>query len=232
MVDEIIKQKYRLSVIFTDSLSSLLALNSATSWKHPLVSLLRAKLTHAIKQNITIHFCWVPSHIGIHGNEEADRAAGACVNRPIEIHTLPVTDYRTTLRNKIKESWQVEWDSDPHNKLHGVKPVLSEWRSARHRERFYEVILCRLRIGHTHLTHGYLLRNDDPPMCDYCSETLSVLHILLVCPQFNNERRSYFPIFFRKQIPFHLALLLGDEPVTSYRQVFNFLENINILHRL
>lgn len=43
IADKIIKQKYRLSVIFSDWLSSLVALNAATSWKHPIVSFLRAK---------------------------------------------------------------------------------------------------------------------------------------------------------------------------------------------
>lgn len=43
----------------------------------------------------------------------------------IETYTISVTGYRTTLRNKIKHFWQMEWDSDPPNKLHSVKPILA-----------------------------------------------------------------------------------------------------------
>ena len=31
-----------------------------------------------------------------------------------------------------------------------------------------EVVLCRTRIGHTHLTHSYILRKDSPPQCEHC----------------------------------------------------------------
>ena len=47
------------------------------------------------------------------------------------------------------------------NKLHDVKPVLSKntiYRSLRR-----EVVLTRLRIGHTRLTHSYLLEREDQP---------------------------------------------------------------------
>ena len=38
-----------------------------------------------------------------------------------------------------------------------VGPVLVDWRSSYRRCRKDEVVLCRARIGHTHLTHSYIL---------------------------------------------------------------------------
>lgn len=231
-VDHIVRHRYRKSVIFSDSLSSLKALNSPTSWKHPLLVQLCNTLTQALAKKIQIEFCWVPGHIGIEGNELADRAASACVDRTVDHNSIPATDYRVPLKRQIKYAWQREWDSQLQNKLHMIKPILSEWRSARHRERFYEIVLCRLRIGHTHLTHSYLLRRESEPTCDFCSEPLSILHILIVCPHFEENRRTCFSIFYREHVPFHLALLLGDEPLVPVSQVFNFLEETNILRKL
>ena len=57
--------------------------------------------------------------------------------------------------------------------------------SCRRRE---EVVLARARIGHCHLTHGFLLRREDPPVCR-CGEPLSVRHIFCMCPALRRVRR-------------------------------------------
>lgn len=59
--------------------------------------------------------------------------------------------------HKLKEKWQSAWNNQTNNKLRLVKPIIEEWKSCSHQERFIEVVLCRLRIGHTHTTHNYLL---------------------------------------------------------------------------
>jgi len=48
------------------------------------------------------------------------------------------------------------------------------------------VVACRfntnrLRIGHYHPTHSYLLFGDDPPTCEFCGLPLTVKHILVEC---------------------------------------------------
>ncbi|KAJ4439195.1 hypothetical protein ANN_07312 [Periplaneta americana] len=53
-----------------------------------------------------------------------------------------------------------------------------------------QVFINRLRIGHTKLTHGYLLKKKPPPVCNTCSETLSVKHIVQDCPQYNQLRQQ------------------------------------------
>ena len=39
----------------------------------------------------------------------------------------------------------------------------------------------RLRIGHTHLMHSFLLSGDDLPECGTCQCPLTVKHILVEC---------------------------------------------------
>ena len=43
-----------------------------------------------------------------------------------------------------------------------------------------ESVLTRIRIGHTHLTHCFLLRGEDPPQCIACDCHLTVKHIYLI----------------------------------------------------
>ena len=61
-----------------------------------------------------------------------------------------------------------------------VKPNLG-YCSVTHLSRRDAVILRRLRIGHTRVTHKYLLSGDSQPLCDECKCSLTVKHILLEC---------------------------------------------------
>lgn len=61
-----------------------------------------------------------------------------------------------------------------NNNLHSIKPLLKEWESVQQREHIYEVILCRLRIDHMHLTHSFLLCEKDSPTCAHCGELQTV----------------------------------------------------------
>ena len=50
------------------------------------------------------------------------------------------------------------------SKLHYIKRLIEEWKSAHNSCRQFEVKLIRLRIGLTRLTHGHLMsRNDQQP---------------------------------------------------------------------
>ena len=56
-----------------------------------------------------------------------------------------------------------------------------------------EVILTRLRIGHTRVTHSFLMENGNMPYCQDCLVPLSVLHILAECLTYDDESRRFFP---------------------------------------
>ena len=124
-------------------------------------------------------YCWVPSHTGIRGNEKADSAAKSALDLPRAKVGVPYTDFKYLISQYIFSTWQYDWNGAVMNKLHSVKPVLGEWQSSYKRCRKDEVVLCRARIGHTHLTHSYILRKDPPPQCEHCQCILTVRHILL-----------------------------------------------------
>ena len=62
-------------IIFSDSKSALLAI-SGQDWTHPLVLYILERLNWLVRyQDKRILFYWIPSHVGIIGNETAGTAA-------------------------------------------------------------------------------------------------------------------------------------------------------------
>ena len=78
------------------------------------------------------------------------------------------------------------------NKLHSLKPVLEIGSPPTSGAGRMIYVLCRDRIGHTHLIHSYILKNDPPPQCKICQGILSVRHILVECNHFTEKRKDIF----------------------------------------
>jgi kelch-like protein 2/3 len=117
-------------------------------------------------------------------------------------------------------SWQGEWAEVVNNKLRVVKPSVRAWKSSCCHTRRDEVILTRLRTGHTRLTHGFLLRGEDAPMCAHCDSPLSVVHILIDCPFLQEARDIY-------QLHGTIREILQDNRVFT-NQVLAFLNYIEV----
>nr|CAD7405643.1 unnamed protein product [Timema poppensis] len=70
------------------------------------------------------------------------------------------------VRRGVLRTWHEQWVSTPaQNKLWSIRDGVSRWPSSIRKYRREEVIVTRLRVGHTSLTHGFLLRGDPPPIC-------------------------------------------------------------------
>ena len=169
--------------------------------EHPLIGMVIRKCVFLNIAKKDIVFCWVPSHTGIKGNEKADLAAKSALDLPRAKVGVPYTDFKYLISQYIFSTWQDDWKGAVINKLHSVKSVLGDWQSSYRRCRKDEVVLCRACIGHTHLTHSYILKKDPPPQCEHCQCILTVRHILMECNHFARERKD---IFGRRDVAYHL----------------------------
>ena len=74
-------------LIYTDSKSSLQLLSRAFP-KNPIATEIQKQI---FDSNKSVHICWVPSHVGILGNEHADRLANNATKAQIQIEN-PLTE--------------------------------------------------------------------------------------------------------------------------------------------
>ena len=100
-----------LHLILTDSLSSLLALRSFSP-RHPFVHDILSRLTSLDQAGKSVQFCWVPSHVGIAGNERADVAARRAASAP---HTR-----RLPLSGPWLFTLQLVCSCTPSGRVHGM----------------------------------------------------------------------------------------------------------------
>ena len=61
-------------LILSDSLSCLMALKSSDT-KNPIILKLKLRIHRILSRGINISLIWIPSHVGIEGNEMADELA-------------------------------------------------------------------------------------------------------------------------------------------------------------
>ena len=73
-------------------------------------------------QNKLIKLCWVPSHMGIKGNENSDEAAKSALLLPVD-QTIKIlyTDMRSAITAHFKSLFQTRWNNLQFNKLKCVK---------------------------------------------------------------------------------------------------------------
>ena len=57
-----------------------------------------------------IFICWIPSHIGIHGNNEADKTAKSALEFEIVKFKILSTDFKHFIKRYIRSLWQIFWD--------------------------------------------------------------------------------------------------------------------------
>ena len=141
-----------------------------------------------------IHLCWLPGHVGILGNERADRAAKAARRTDMQPCLIPPSDFKPVIRKLITAMWQATWDESPLNKLHEIAPIVNEPRTHHLSTRRDQSVFNRCRIGHSHLTNEFLLKGEPPPECIPCNCLLTIKHLLIECVDFNDVRQCFYQV--------------------------------------
>ena len=217
----ICQSKKKSFLVLSDSLSVLKSISNAKC-DHPLLVDL-FNLYFKLCDNKDIVFAWVPGHVGIRGNNVVDLAAKHALEKSINRRmAVPYSDCKVLTNVYVKKLWQTEWESYPENKLYKIQPKVDDPIPSHGRCRREETVLCRLHIGHTFLTHFYLLKGEEPPVCIPCDRLCSIEHLLTGCVDLMDWRRQ----FFKTE---SLSVLFRE---CSPNSIIQFLKCTNLLNKL
>lgn len=212
----------RRFVICTDSLSFLNAIDRHLP-VDPMLQMIILSCHKLSQRGASVTFIWCPGHIGISGNEEADSAARNAANKPLEINTeIRPQDARNAALKCIFRAWQTTWNSI-ETKLKPIKQSVNKWPAHDSYTRREQVCLTRLRIGHTRITSSFMLKNEEPPVCD-CGGVLTVKHILTDCVNLVTIRD-------RCEMKGDLKEDLGTD-TTATGRTLKFLKEANLFHKI
>src|SRR5258706_11706795 len=109
-------------------------------------------------------------------------------------------------------------DSQTDDKLYNIKPHIGSTYFSNKLSQRDEQIIHRLRIGHTHLTNAFILKQEEKPICSTCNNPLTVEHFLLTCNKYGQLRNQHFKASSLKE--------LFDN--TSVRHILNFVKDAGL----
>ena len=114
------------------------------------------------------------------------------------IITLPHSEFKPFVKRFSRGKWYDFWATQIYNKPHTL------WYSAAHirmwitvKSRKSQRSACSLptvQLGHTYITHVYLLAGEDPPVRISCQENVTAGHILIHCAEYFHVRYQCFDV--------------------------------------
>jgi ribonuclease HI len=133
--------------IFSDSLSAIKTVQKGHCTSRP--KLFHQLLEVISKSDAETTLVWVPSHIGIHGNEQADRLANAAIQSgSVELEIgIEVSDELPEVDRYVLRKWQEEWENQPTAvSYRRLEPVVGRRERFRFGSRTAETMAHRLEI--------------------------------------------------------------------------------------
>ena len=169
-------------VVYSDSMSCLQAIEGEDT-ENPLICHIMNLLWLLSDRGTHVRFCWIPSHCDIEGNERVDQLAKETLDQEIDpLAGVHYTDLRPLVSSYIQQLVQTKWDVAAHGRdLYLVKPTLGQPKKFQRLTRAEEVVITRLRIGHTKATKSHILSRGPPTACHHYGQTISIDHMLLEC---------------------------------------------------
>jgi hypothetical protein len=133
-----------------------------------------------------ITLLWVPGHICIPGNEQADEEAKAALDDDIQQNEeYPPKDLEKWLKTEMTKIRKERWRNGSNN-MKGRK-MFTNMTETPKRE---QVVISRLRTGYTRATHGPRMNGIINPQCLFSDTELTVDHVLWECTKTQQTKRE------------------------------------------
>jgi ribonuclease HI len=232
------------NLICTDSKSLLDALShlSSVDSNNFIIAEIRAILQDLTLTGALVRFLWVPAHIGIHGNEVADKLAQFSCKTPLTTSpAIPLPDLKRQISFDASIQWNTKWRLINLQKgrdfaqlcPQGHLPQKSWFSSFPGRTRSFYTSLSRLRFAHAPTPDRLFSWKIAPSPACICSFSPGTLdHLLFHCPRFASARTPLTACLGVLNIkpPYNLQTLLS----TQNKQVYKTLHDLyrDIFHKL
>ena len=175
-------------IIWTDSLSSLMAIRSNNIRSKTVVNCLTA--IRNIATTNTVELRWIAAHTGLWGNERADELAklGSTLDN-ILFCPFPQSRIKHLINSKVQVLDNNKWTKNKHNHTDSIigsnePSVISQLNNNYIKKRNSYRTILHMITGHCGLNkHLHNIKRSDTKMCPNCEETEeTVEHFLGQCP--------------------------------------------------
>ena len=215
--------------IFTDSQASILRVkHSSNLYSHQI---------RLASKGSTVHLQWCPAHVGIEGNELADRLAkGGGKKSPLKRDKFTSHSFiKQKAREWTIQAWQRDWNlelwhEEEGRKAKGLGKYYRLQAQSNHpnfntklfnfqecsRETECGYFQARLGVGNTRV-YLHMIGKVQDNMCNFCGrERQTVQHLLLHCPKFTKQRNNCFKGIEPRILPILFCTRKGKQALLKY----------------
>lgn len=188
-------------VIFSDSRSALQHIARCTSNVRcaPIAYTILKSICDMKYRNKNVILQWIPSHVGLAGNEQVDQLAKTAIVGGSEKVLLPFyTDLITDVKLQCQNAWNEHFDERSVSAGVWYKTIQSSppripWFDRCEMSRNNIVLAMRIRSGHIPTNKfGFLMKKVPSPNCSECGVLEDATHLLLECVRNESFRRQIY----------------------------------------